>query len=249
MAATPSENHWRSPSVDHWLRSHFFYPLAVMSIMALGLFVGWHFTDEPWTGPRLLWNLSLAWIPYLCSLGLVVLSRQTPNASTIWWVLFAVWLAFFPNAPYLVTDWLYLPHFQTQLWYSICLFMTFSLNGLLLTVISLYLAHNQLRVRVGGFGSGAVIALVFLLSGLGVYLGRFVRLNSWDLVTRPGEVYEDLIRHLNNPAYDTKPLYFTLGIALLLSVCYVVFMSLRNAPRSLEEIKARDIGTEGDGRT
>jgi uncharacterized membrane protein len=88
--------------------------------------------------------LFLAWIPYLCSLGLVVLSRRTPDASVLWWGLFAVWLAFFPNAPYLITDWLYLPYFQTELWYSICLFMTFSLSGLLLTVISLYLVHNQL---------------------------------------------------------------------------------------------------------
>ncbi len=60
-----------------------------------------------------------------------------------------------PTLSYLITDWLYLPHFQTELWYSICLFMTFSFSGLLLSVTSLYLVHAQLRARLGPLETGA----------------------------------------------------------------------------------------------
>jgi uncharacterized membrane protein len=231
-------SHPRPRSLHYWLRTHFFYPLVAISLLAIAMFLGWRLTGQPWGGPRLLLNLGLAWCPYILSLGLAQLWRHLPQARTAWWILFAVWLAFFPNAAYLITDWLYLPHFRTELWYSIGLFMTFSLCGILLSVTSLYLVHTMLRARMGPVESGTIVGVALLLSGLGVYLGRFVRLNSWDLVTAPRKVLDDVTEHLSNPAYDANPLYFTLGFALLLAVMYGVFVSLRNAPRSHTEIAA-----------
>lgn len=231
--------------LHHSLRSHFVPPVAAVSGLAVVLFGGWQWTGEPWDGPHLLWNLALAWVPYLASLGLVVLGRRAPGAVAAWWGLFLVWLVFFPNAPYLVTDWLYLPHFRAELWYSIGLFLTFSLAGLLLSVTSLYLVHTLLRQRMGQIETGAILALVFLLSGLGVFLGRFLRLNSWDVVTRPGTVLDELTQHLGDPAHDGKPLCFSLGFAVLLGVCYFVFLSMRQAPRSWEEGQVWGHGERG----
>jgi uncharacterized membrane protein len=229
-----------SPSLHHWLRAHFVYPVAAVSTL-LALFADWRHTAEPWAGPRLLWNLALAWVPYLCSLGLVLLGQWPSRCRGLWWGLFAAWLAFFPHAPYLITAWLYMPNFSAELWYSIGLFMTFSLSGvsgLLLSVISLYLVHTLLRTRLGPVEGGAVLSLVFLLSGLGVFMGRFLGLTSWDLVTRPGTVLENLVEHLRDQTYHSNPLYFSLGFATLLGVCYFVFLALRHAPRSQEEVRA-----------
>ena len=227
-----------SPSPLRWLRSRFFFPVAGVSILAMTWFVGWHFRGEPWNGPRLPWNLTLAWVPYLCSLGLVWLHQHAPHRRGLWWGLFVVWFAFFPNAPYLVTDWLYLPNFHEDLWYSIGLFLTFSISGLLLSLASLYLVHTLLRTRGGVIETWLVVGLVCLLSGVGVFLGRFVRLNTWDLVTRPGAILEDTLKYVRDPAPHARPLYFSLGFAVLLAVCYFAFVSVRRAPRSREEERA-----------
>jgi len=79
---------------------------------------------------------------------------------------------------------------------------------------------------------------MFVLSGLGVFMGRFLRLNSWDLVTRPGKIIDDLATRVHDPAAQVNPLAFSLGFALLLAVCYWVFQSIRHAPHSREEQQA-----------
>jgi uncharacterized membrane protein len=227
-----------APAPHPWLQSRLIFSVTSVSALAIALLACWHSTGIPWDGPRLHLNLALAWVPYLCSLGLVWLEQEAPQHKAAWWLLFAVWLAFFPNAPYLVTDLLYLPQFQEKLWYSIGMFLTFSMAGLLLSMVSLYLVHSMLRVRLPAGLPGAIVLLVLLLSGLGVFLGRFVRLNSWDLLTNPRDVLADLMTKLNDPSYHADPFYFSLGFALLLGVCYGVFVSVRNAPRSREEIWA-----------
>jgi uncharacterized membrane protein len=224
-------------SLHGWLRSRFFFAVTAVSALSMALFGSWHLTDEPWAGPRLHLNLALAWAPYLCSLLLVALHQQAPKSRVVWWVVFAVWLAFFPNAPYLVTDWLYLSNFREDLWYSIGIFGTISSAGLLLSVTSLYLVHTLMRVRLSPVVSEPMVFLVLLLSGLGVFLGRFVRLNSWDLVTDPRAVLTALAEQPGDPAYHANSLYFSLGVALLLGLCYAVFVSLRYAPRSREELR------------
>jgi uncharacterized membrane protein len=148
-----------------------------------------------------------------------------------------LWLIFFPNAPYLITDWLYLEEktLSIHLWYSIALFTTFATSGLLLAVISLYLMHTLMRARFGRWEGWAVVLLAIGLSGLGVYLGRFLRLNSWDLLLKPVATLDTLTAGLNNPENQASPVRFTIMFALLLLVNYYVFLSIRLAPRSREE--------------
>ena len=87
-------------------------------------------------------------------------------------MLLGLWLAFFPNAPYLVTEWLHLSRLHEELWFSIAIFTAFSLCGLQLTATSLYLVHTQVRVRHGSSVGWVFVISVLLLSGLGVYLGK-----------------------------------------------------------------------------
>src|SRR5581483_6116125 len=90
----------------HWLSARMFPPVAVTTGVAVAFLVGWEAGLGAWTGPRLLVNLALAWVPYLCSLAAVLAAERRPHSLRP--VLpGALWLVFFPNAPYLVTDWLY----------------------------------------------------------------------------------------------------------------------------------------------
>jgi uncharacterized membrane protein len=218
-----------------WLARRFFYPLVAISLLALALIATWYSTMEEWPGPRLCFNLGLAWLPYLCSLSLVALEQRVPHRRLPRFMLLGLWLAFFPNAPYLVTEWLYLPRLHEELWFSIAIFAAFSLCGLQLTAASLYLVHTQVRTRRGP-GVGWVFAtIVLLLSGLGVYLGRFVRINSWDLMVRPTTVLSDTLKMFEEPADQIAPAAFSLTFAIFLLVYYIVFLWLRHAPWSQEE--------------
>jgi uncharacterized membrane protein len=202
----------------------------------MALYFGWHAaTGRPWGGPRLHLNLALAWGPYLCALGAVALAERRPRPRGRLWLLGSTWLAFFPNAPYLITDWLYLPGWTAELWYSIVLLTTFSMCGILLSVVTLYLMHNLVRAAAGPAAGWAVAGLAIGLSGVGVYLGRFLRLNSWDLVTDPGAVYRDVTARLRDHARDPSPVGFAALFAVLLLVFYLVFRSIRLGPRAPDE--------------
>jgi uncharacterized membrane protein len=219
----------------HWLRARFFFPLLLASVLALAFFADWHARFGTWPGPRLHLNLGLAWVPYLCSLWAMAAAEHSPRRLRPLLLPGLLWLAFFPNAPYLVTDWLYLERLKDQLWYSIGLFTVFSSCGLLLAVVSLYLVHTLVRVRVGRAAGWAVVGLAVGLSGLGVYLGRFLRLNSWDLLFHPGAVLDDLKDGLSQPDHHASPIGFMVFFTVLLLVSYYVFQCVRRAPWSREE--------------
>ena len=131
--------------------------------------------------PLARWNLFLAWIPFL--LALLVYERARAGAS---WRALAplglLWLAFFPNAPYLITD---LKHIgngaQVPVLYDVLLLSAAAWLGLLLGLISLFLVHAAARRLVGVLDAWALVVAVLALSSFGIYLGRVQRWNSWDV--------------------------------------------------------------------
>ena len=129
----------------------------------------------------LVWNLFLAAIPLY---AVAMLERVRSNAAQAGWL--AVWLAFLPNAPYIVTDFIHLrqrPHIP--LWYDIVLLLSFAMTGLLLAYVSMADVQRFIARRFGEARAWAVAASAMLLSGVGIYLGRFLRFNTWDLRTNP----------------------------------------------------------------
>jgi uncharacterized membrane protein len=136
---------------------------------------------EPGGFPYLLWNLFLAWVPWL--LGLVVARTKSR------WALIAAavpWLLFFPNAPYLVTDLLHLrPQPPVPEWFDALLFGLFAITGCALAWTSLAVVRVRIARDLSAVRAELTLFAVALLSGFGVYLGRFERWNSWDVVGRP----------------------------------------------------------------
>jgi uncharacterized membrane protein len=141
----------------------------------------------------LLWNLFLAWLPVLFAL---LARRQRTN---YWgrWIWGGLWLLFFPNAPYLLTDLLHLGQIGTvPIWYDLIMLLTFALAGLFLGFASLFWLHD-LVTKTWNWLAGWLFVLVVLgLSSFGVYIGRFLRWNSWDLLLNPANLLRDLADHL-----------------------------------------------------
>lgn len=146
------------------------------------------------------WNLLLALIPWLLSVWLF----QTPvKRSIFWWGGLVVFVAFLPNAPYILTDLIHLTE-EIQRTDSLLLntlvilpkFGLFVLLGFSAYVVSLVnLGQYLQRQGLGRFVLPTELAL-HGLSAIGVYLGRFERFNSWDLVTRPVQVVTELLTDL-----------------------------------------------------
>ena len=132
----------------------------------------------------LVWNLFLAAVPVLAAWG----ARQL-HARAWFWPLALLWLAFFPNAPYIVTD---LMHIRTtrpgNLWVDVLLLGSSALTGLVAGLISLRWMHEAVLRRFSASLGWVLVLAAGLLAGFGVYLGRFQRWNSWDIVTRPTEL-------------------------------------------------------------
>ena len=177
----------------------------------------------------LVWNLVLAWIPLLLSLGVYDAYRR--GRSLLWVApMIMLWLLFLPNAPYIVTDFVHLSaSSRAPLWFDGVELSAFAWTGMLLGFVSLYLVHAVLRDRYGApFGWSAVL-FVLALSGVGVYLGRVKRWNSWDLLTQPGQRLAELHAHVGDPAGLAKAIAVSAGVTSLLAASYLVFYLLMGA--------------------
>jgi uncharacterized membrane protein len=138
----------------------------------------------------LVWNLFLAWIPFVLAYMAYFLSWKRPMLYVVIPITAFVWLLFFPNAPYILTDLQHLARESgnTPLWYDVIMLVWFSWTGLLLGLVSLYFMHEIIHRMFGRWVGWAFVFLVATLSSFGVYLGRFVRFNSWDFLQDPGEI-------------------------------------------------------------
>ena len=205
---------------------HSMVPVVLSSVLAVALFVGRAYRSQTLIYSFLLWNLILAWIPYLSSLWAERLHGRHPGR---WWYLVvpgALWLAFFPNAPYIVTDFWHLrERAGIPIWYDIGLLSAFALTGLFLAVFSLRIMQKLVRKYLGRIISWLFVAVALCLGGLGIYLGRFLRWNSWDLLLNPKLVLGDVAVRLVDPLSYPRTFGVTLLFAALLFVCYLAVTS------------------------
>jgi uncharacterized membrane protein len=182
------------------LAASLFVPCVAASALAVGLLIGrvlmgaggYHF---------LLWNLFLAWLPYLAALwAWAAASGRGPLRGPQVAAAGVVWLLFLPNAPYLMTDFIHLPTMRFVWWYDVGLLLALAWAGCLLGVASLHVMRGLVRARLGAAASWAFVLAAVALSGVGIYLGRFLRWNSWDVLTSPRALAAELVAVLGDPA-------------------------------------------------
>jgi uncharacterized membrane protein len=216
--------------LNRFLSSQFLYPLLLSTLLAAGFFAFRVAYSGRWYYDNLPWNLFLAWVPYFCSLWAAAWYRRHPDR---WWMLLVpgtVWLVFFPNAPYIVTDFYHLEKRPPiPLWYDIGLIATFAWTGCFLAIASLRTMQFLVGKVANRITSWVFVAIALGLSGVGVYLGRFERWNSWDLFLHPGKVLEDLTAPLLNPMENLRFLGFSLMFTAILLVIYLMFISFTQA--------------------
>jgi uncharacterized membrane protein len=191
------------------------YSFVAFGVLLIGIRITY---TGSWQFVFLVVNLFLAWIPYC-------ISHYFAKPPRVWqqWALLGTWLLFLPNAFYIVTDLIHLRRpSAAPVWLDALIILTAALAGLIMALVSLYRAEKWLLRRLKAWRVNLVIAAVLLASGFGVYLGRFLRWYSWDVVTKPGALLSSVAERIFFPYQHLRTWAFSVLMATFFALLYLL---------------------------
>ncbi|UOU98786.1 DUF1361 domain-containing protein [Chryseobacterium daecheongense] len=158
------------------------------------------------------WNLFLAWIPLIITSFAVIFNVKSKLSLMI---MVIIWILFFPNSPYILTDLFHLKvRSSIPIWYDLVVILSYAWTGLICGFISLGDIEKFLSAYLKRPMINLIVVVFLFVSSFGVYLGRFLRWNSWDILNNPFGLFNDIIVRFVYPLEHTK----TWGVTLLLGV-------------------------------
>jgi uncharacterized membrane protein len=177
-----------------------------------------------------MWNIFLAWIPFAISGLFKKMSDKSKWKSAL---VFCCWLAFFPNALYIVTDLVHLElDSNIPKWFDTILLFSSAIIGLMLAFISLYRVEAFLGKTVNRRLQKPLILLIIFLGSFGVYLGRFLRWNSWDIVSSPFQLLLSIGHRIISPLDYMQ----TWGITVVFTVFFfLLYVTVKKMPGYLSQ--------------
>ena len=207
------------------LRSFSFEKLLLTFFIFIGLLIACRiYFSGSMLFSFLIWNIFLAWIPFKMSQYLLT----TKGSKWKQGLLFAAWLLFFPNALYIITDLIHLElESSVPKWYDAILLFSSSVMGLMMAFISLNRVEHYLGGKLGSKWRPWLVLVFIFLGSFGVYLGRFLRWNSWDIIRDPGGLIENIIQRIIFPWKHLR----TWGMTGILTVFFVLmYESIKRMP-------------------
>ena len=179
----------------------------------------------------LIWNLFLALIPFAISTMLGI--AKGPLRARLLVPVGAAWLLFFPNAPYILTDLFHLERRAgVPFWYDLALILSCAWNGLMLAYASLADMQRLVQRRLGTGAGWAFATVALLLSSFGIYLGRYLRFNSWDVLANPLTLFYDIVNRILHPFSfpGTWGVTLVFGVFLLIGYSTVRLLGKHHEP-------------------
>jgi uncharacterized membrane protein len=173
----------------------------------------------------LVWNLFLAWIPFLVSTQFKKMQQKPLGKQA---AIFLLWFIFFPNALYIVTDLIHLDS-KTNIprWYDVVLLFTSSMLGLLMAFVSLIRLERFLLQKYRHRVVDVLMFFILFFGSFGVYLGRFLRWNSWDIVSNPFNLLHAVAVRFIFPLQHLR----TWGITVMLTILfYLLYLTIKKLP-------------------
>lgn len=171
-----------------------------------------------------VWNLFLAYVPYAISKQMSLRSIKMKWA----FLLYSFnWLLFGPNAFYIITDLFHLDmNEDVPLWYDLALLLSFAWNGLLFGILSVRQMEKLFEKNFNKKFDLFFIVPVMALNGFGVYIGRYLRFNSWDVLTNPFQLTNDIIYMFIHPIRNRFDWSMIVCYTLLLTLIYYTMKKL-----------------------
>ncbi|MBN1150973.1 DUF1361 domain-containing protein [candidate division WOR-3 bacterium] len=180
----------------------------------------------------LVWNLFLAWAPLLFSVLINAASYLRFKKLKIVLMPFFgfVWLLFFPNAPYMVTDFIHFRNSGTFLvWYDLVIYLIFILTGFFIGFVSLYIVKKTIDQIFNQYASFVCMFIAMFLGSYAIYIGRFVRHNSWDAILNPFGIIMSFLSNIN-----IQSVVFSAIFSALLTLIYTFLYGLTHLEHEIK---------------
>lgn len=218
-------------------RYHLTILLVMMSLISFALSLFRVFITKSDMFLFLNWNLFLAFIPWAFSTILLI----KPNVNYKKWYVLALllsWLVFFPNAPYILTDLFHLKEeLSMPLWYDLIMILAFAWTGLLFGFSSLFNIEIFLKRYLRSSLVHLISVFLLFLGSFGIYIGRFLRWNSWDIIREPFTMLYDIGDDIRNPFTHPRAWAMTLLMGVLLNMFYWPIKAIEAGNREEEDVK------------
>ncbi len=203
--------------------------LALMTLFCFSLSVFRYYISDTKVFLFLNWNLFLAWIPFVISSFLMLFKIRSKLSV---FAAIAVWILFFPHSPYILTDLFHLKSRNSiPVWYDLVVILSYAWTGLFCGFISLF---DIEKLLLGYFKQSTIriITISFLfLTGFGVYLGRFLRWNSWDVINNPFGLFNDILVRIVYPMNHAQTWGVTVFMGVMLNFMYFMMKSVKSIDR------------------
>lgn len=221
--------------MKHKLLRNYLVALGIITGFCLATLAIRNKVENDTTYNFLLWNLFLAFVPL--AVAWVTYFFMDRLGKVMIFLLAALWLLFYPNAPYMISDMIHVNKTSSMVLYDALILFMYAALALFYGFCSMKIIHLVFKKRVGKKTAHFVVAVSILLSAAGIYLGRILRLNSWDLFTHPLATLQVIFDHLF-PVTKNPVTYVVIFLFSIVQAMLWVMM------KDLEEIK--NDGADGD---
>lgn len=172
----------------------------------------------------LIWNLVLAVIPYLLSNFIKIdFSLKKYNFKNLIYIV--TWLLFVPNTFYLITDFVHLNHHNLlQYCFDFILLSSFTIAGFYFGMLSIFSIQQQIQFFYTSKTSYLFTISISYLCAFGIYIGRFLRFNSWDIISYPVFLIESIFQCL----FENETWIFTIGLGTLIMVINLIYIKFKS---------------------
>ncbi len=174
----------------------------------------------------LVWNLFLAFVPYFLSYQLL-LRPAWIESNWKFALLFSIWLLFVPNSFYILTDLFHLyDSYAVPRWYDLMLIFSFAWNALLMGILSVRQMEKIIHVRWQIKSEWFFVYPIMWLNAEGVYIGRYLRYNSWDIISNPFRLMGDIMHMILHPMWYKDGWAMIMCFSFFLSIVYMTIKKL-----------------------
>ncbi len=166
----------------------------------------------------LIWNLFLAFVPYIISSYFQSLDTKN-NPKFKLYTLLTIWLLFIPNSFYIITDLVHLDNSDGFIfWLDLIIISSYALIGFGLGLLSLTHFETTLKTIISKKYASIALFFISFLCGFGIYVGRILRYNSWDIISNPF----DLIVDLFIAATSKTSLFFSFQFGIFIYFAFLI---------------------------
>lgn len=219
-------NQYRLSNLAPWSWSLTYILLAALSFFSLSLLALRVIATHSPMYLFLVWNLMLAMIPWLMTTWTGFHTKKISGPARL--VGMVLWILFFPNSPYILTDLFHLHKpGDMPLWFDLIMILSFATTALVFGLWSLHALETALRNTYKSWQVEIFIVCMLFASGFGVYLGRYLRFNSWDLFSMPGSLLSEILHRFTSPTAHPRTWGMTLVLGIFLNLIYALSKRIR----------------------